>query len=105
VVPVHPTTIDPATGEFTPREVEREKFSNATLESRLNWSFPLFGRTSTLAAGIRAFAGRMHRQEGGPGTTGSDFDMTVTGPYEKDVNFYNTNLAGHIEQVVVSVSD
>ncbi|HXS23155.1 MAG TPA: TonB-dependent receptor [Gemmatimonadales bacterium] len=95
-----PDDVDPATGEFTPREVEREKFSNATIESRLNWSFPLFGRTSTLAAGIRAFAGRMHRQEGGPGTTGSDFDMTVTGPYEKDVNFYNTNLAGHIEQVV-----
>ena len=95
-----PDDIDPATGQFVPREVEREKFTNATLESRLNWTFPLFGRTGTFAAGIRAFAGRMHRQEGGQGTTGSDFDMTVIGPYEKDINFYNTNLAGHIEQVV-----
>ena len=95
-----PDAVDPATNEFVPREVEREKFTNATLESRLNWSFPLFGRTGTFAAGIRAFAGRMHRQEGGPGTPGSDFDMTITGPYEKDVTFYNTNLAGHIEQVV-----
>ena len=95
-----PDDIDPATGQFVPREVEREKFTNATLESRLNWTFPLFGRTGTFAAGVRAFAGRMHRQEGGQGTTGSDFDMTVTGPYEKDLNFYNTNLSGHIEQVV-----
>lgn len=95
-----PDDIDPATGQFVPREVEREKFTNATLESRLNWTFPLFGRTGTFAAGIRAFAGRMHRQEGGEGTTGSDFDMTVIAPYEKDINFYNTNLAGHIEQVV-----
>src|SRR5262249_24115240 len=59
-----PDDIDPATGQFVPREVEREKFTNATLESRLNWTFPLFGRTGTFAAGIRAFAGRMHRQEG-----------------------------------------
>src|SRR4030095_4146396 len=62
--------------------------------------FPLFGRTGTFAAGIRAFAGRMHRQEGGPGTPGADFDMTITGPHQKAVPFYNTNLAGHIEQVV-----
>ncbi|MGE5687469.1 MAG: TonB-dependent receptor domain-containing protein [Gemmatimonadota bacterium] len=94
-------SIDPATNAFVPREVEREKFTNATLESRLTWSFPLLGRTGTLAAGVRAFAGRMHRQAGGPGSTGSDFDLALYGgPYEKDVTFGNTNLAAHLEQVV-----
>jgi Fe(3+) dicitrate transport protein len=93
--------VDPATNQFVPREVEREKFTNATLESRLAWSFPLLGRTGTLAAGVRVFAGRMHRQEGGPGSTASDFDLTLYGgPYENDVTFYNTNLAGHLEQLV-----
>ncbi len=96
-----PDAVDPATDQFVPREVEREKFTNATLESRLSWSFPLLGRTGTFAAGVRAFAGRMHRQEGGPGSTGSDFDLTLYGgPYEKDVTFYNTNLSGHVEQLV-----
>lgn len=94
-------SIDPATNAFVPREVEREKFTNATLESRLSWSFPLLGRMGTLAAGVRAFAGRMHRQAGGPGSTGSDFDLALYGgSYEKDVTFDNTNLALHLEQVV-----
>ncbi len=94
-------SIDPATNAFVPREVEREKFTNATLESRLTWSFPLLGRMGTLAAGVRAFAGRMHRQEGGPGSTGSDFDLGLYGgAYEKDVTFGNTNLAAHLEQLV-----
>jgi Fe(3+) dicitrate transport protein len=96
-----PDSIDPATNEFVPREVEREKFSNVTLESRVTWSFPLLGRMGTLAAGVRAFAGRMHRQEGGPGSTGSDFDLALYGgPYEKDVTFGNTNVAAHVEQLV-----
>lgn len=96
-----PDSIDPATNAFVPREVEREKFTNATLESRLTWSFPLLGRTGTMAAGVRAFAGRMHRQAGGPGSTGSDFDLGLYGgPYEKDVTFGNTNLAAHVEQLV-----
>ena len=93
--------VDPATNQFVPREVEREKFTNATVESRLTWSFPLLGRPGTLAAGVRVFTGRMHRQEGGPGSTGSDFDLTLYGgSYEKDVTFYNTNVAGHVEQLV-----
>jgi Fe(3+) dicitrate transport protein len=93
--------VDPATNQFVPREVEREKFTNATLESRLAWSFPLLGRIGTLAAGLRLFTGRMHRQEGGPGSTASDFDLTLYGgPYENDVTFYNTNVAGHVEQLV-----
>jgi Fe(3+) dicitrate transport protein len=93
--------IDPATQSFVPREVEREKFTNLTAESRLAYSFPLLGRTGTLAAGIRAFTGRMHRQEGGPGSTGSDFDLALYGgPYEKDVSFYNTNVSAHVEQLV-----
>jgi Fe(3+) dicitrate transport protein len=94
-------SIDPATNEFIPREVEREKFTNATLESRLSWSFPLLSREGTLVAGVRAFAGRMHRQEGGPGSTGVDFDMGLYGgTYENDVTFGNTNLAVHLEQLV-----
>ncbi len=93
--------VDPATNQFVPREVEREKFTNATLESQLSWTFPLLGKSGTFAAGVRAFTGRMHRQEGGPGSTGSDFDLALYGgAYEKDVTFYNSNLSGHVEQLV-----
>jgi len=86
-------SIDPVTLTYIPREVEWEYFSNITDETRLRVSYPLFGKTSTLATGFRVFGGTMHRQEGGPGTTGSDFDMTVTGPYGTDVHFGSDNVA------------
>ena len=40
----------------------------------------------------------MHRQEGGPGSTGSDFNMNlVGGPYETDMKFGNFNGAAFAE--------
>ncbi len=96
-----PDVIDPSTSEFTPREVEREVFTNGTLESRLTYGYSLLGRQATLATGVRVFEGRMHRQEGGPGSTGSDFDMTLYGGnYENDIVFKNFNVAAYAEQAI-----
>jgi Fe(3+) dicitrate transport protein len=52
---------------------------------------------SALAAGLRYYRGKMKRQAGGPGTTGSDFDMTLAGPYEKDQDYTTANLAPFLE--------
>jgi len=93
--------IDPGTSDFVPREVEREVFTNGTIESRLTYEYSLFGRRAILATGVRAFEGRMHRQEGGPGSTGSDFNMTLDGgDYENDIVFKNFNLAVYAEQAI-----
>jgi Fe(3+) dicitrate transport protein len=97
--PAAPDTIDPATNAFVPREVEWEYFSNVMNETRLLKSYSLFGTTHTLATGVRAFAGRLHRQEGGVGTTGSDFNTSLVGPYETDVRFDNRNVAVFAENV------
>lgn len=96
-----PDVVDPGTSEFVPREVEREVFTNGTLESRLTYGYTLFGRQATLATGVRVFEGRMHRQAGGPGSTGSDFDMTLYGgDYENDIVFRNLNVAAYAEQAI-----
>jgi Fe(3+) dicitrate transport protein len=93
--------IDAGTSDFVPREVEREVFTNGTMESRLTYEYSLLGRRATLATGVRVFEGRMHRQEGGPGSTGSDFDMTLYGgDYENDIVFKNFNLAAYVEQAI-----
>ena len=90
--------IDPETNAFEPREVEWEYFANVTNETRLAHSYQLFGQSHTLATGFRVFGGDMHRQEGGPGTTGSDFDTRlVGGPYETDMKFGNFNAAAFAE--------
>jgi Fe(3+) dicitrate transport protein len=90
--------IDPATNEFSPREVEWEYFTNVTSETRLAHDYSVFGKSSTVATGVRLFGGELHRQEGGPGSTGSDFNMNlVGGPYETDMKFGNFNAAAFAE--------
>ena len=93
-------TIDAATMAYTPREVEREYFDNVTNETRLRTDYSLLGTRQTLATGFRVFAGTLHRQEGGTGTTGSDFDMTLVDPYETDMEFGTVNAAVFAENVV-----
>ena len=94
--------IDPATGEYVNREVEAEAFSNVTEELRLRTDYTLLGRTSTLAAGFRWFDGRMHRQGGGEGTTGSDFDLSIVpgAQYEYDIRFTTRNLAAWFQNAI-----
>jgi Fe(3+) dicitrate transport protein len=90
--------IDPETNEFEPREVEWEYFTNVTSETRLLHTYKAFGWTNSIATGVRLFGGELHRQEGGPGSTGSDFNMDlVGGPYETDMKFGNFNGAAFAE--------
>jgi Fe(3+) dicitrate transport protein len=90
--------IDPETNEFVPRELEWEHFTNITNETRLIHSYTLFGQSHAIATGFRIFGGDLHRQEGGPGSTGTDFDMRlVGGPYETDMKFGNVNGAAFAE--------
>ena len=94
--------IDPSTGEHVNREVEAEGFTNVTEELRLRTDYTLLGLPSTLAAGTRWFDGRMHRQGGGEGTTGSGFDLSLIpgAQYEYDINFTTRNLAAWFENAV-----
>ena len=93
---------DVATGEFEHREVEREGFSNVTEELRLRTDYTVAGLSSTMALGARWFDGRMHRQGGGEGTTGSDFDLSLIpdAAYEYDIRFGTRNLAAWFENTV-----
>lgn len=100
--PAAPDARDPATGDFVNREVQQEAFANVTEELRALTEHALFGHRSTLAAGMRWFDGRMHRQGGGEGTTGSTFDLSLVpgGGYEYDLRFTTRNLATWIEDAV-----
>ena len=95
-------SVDPATGEYVNREVEAEAFSNVTEELRLRTDYSVLGYSSTLAAGARWFDGKMHRQGGGEGTTGSDFDLSLVpgAQYEYDIRFATRNLAAWFDNAV-----
>ena len=91
--------IDPVTGTYVPREVENEDMRNITTEIRGSHSYSLLNQKSTLAGGFRQSYAWFNRQGGGEGTTGSDFDLSYTGNFEKSMNFTTTNFAPFVENI------
>jgi Fe(3+) dicitrate transport protein len=91
--------IDPATGQYVNREVENEKMHNTTTELRLLHRYRLGKMDNVLAGGVRYAYAWFKRQGGGEGTTGSDFDLSVMGQYEYDLDFTTTNIAPFVENI------
>jgi Fe(3+) dicitrate transport protein len=91
--------IDPSTGEYVNREVENEDMHNTTTEFRLLHKYKMGKMDNTLAGGVRYAYAWFKRQGGGEGTTRTDFDLSVTGPYEYDLDFTTTNIAPFIENI------
>ena len=93
-----PDSISSVTNTYVKREVQRESFRSLTNELRLLSNYKIAGITQTFAGGIRYFSGYMKRQGGGPGSTGSDFDLNLYGgTYQYDLDFTTTNLAAFFE--------
>jgi Fe(3+) dicitrate transport protein len=90
---------DPVTREYVNREVESEDMNNATTEVRLTHNYALGKMKNTLGGGIRYTYAWFKKQSGGEGTTGTDFDLSITGEYEKDIDFTTTNLAPFVENI------
>jgi len=94
-----PDSISTITLQYVNREVEREKMNSLTNEVRLLSNYKLAGMNNTLATGIRIFTGKFLRQEDGVGTTGSDFDLSITGPFGTQETFTTTNIAPFVENI------
>src|SRR6185437_661860 len=96
--PGTPDTIDRLTNSYIPREVEHEGFVSSTNELRFLTNYNIGSTNQTLAAGVRYFQGSMVRQESGPGSTGSDFDMNLYGgTWGNNLTFGTVNVAPFIE--------
>jgi Fe(3+) dicitrate transport protein len=90
--------IDPITNSYSNRESQHEGFASNTTEVRLLSHYKLGQMNNMLVAGGRFFYGKMKRQGGGVGTTGSDFDLSLVKPgYGYDLDFTTTNFAPFIE--------
>jgi len=91
-------SISAITGTYTPREVEKENFLSVTNELRMLTNYNIGPIKSTLAAGIRYFQGGMWREEEGPGSTGSNYDLNLYGgTWGDSLYFTTTNIAPFIE--------
>ncbi|MCX6199014.1 MAG: TonB-dependent receptor [Bacteroidetes bacterium] len=98
--PEEPDEIDPATGTYGNREVEKETFLSTTNELRVTANYRIKKTQNTIAGGARFYYGKMHRQGGGLGTTGSDFDLSLMDPrFEYDLSFTTINVAPFVENI------
>ncbi len=94
-------TINKATNQFNPRNVNADKYRNAGLEARLITDYNLFNVKQTLSAGLRLYKGTTYRYASdGKGTNGSDYDMTLSdGIWNRDIDFKTTNVAAFAENI------
>lgn len=92
-------TIAPATNQYVPREVESEGMHSIATEARFSTNYTLRKNKSTLAGGLRFTYAWFKREEGGEGTTGSDFDLSFTGDYENNIDFTTLNIAPFVENI------
>lgn len=92
-------SINLATGQYNSRTLQADRYRNLGLESRFLTDYSLAGMKNTLSAGLRLYTGTTFRQADGKGTTGSDYDMTVTGNYPRDIEFASANAAIFAENI------
>jgi Fe(3+) dicitrate transport protein len=92
-------TVDPATNQFVPREVESEDMHSIATEARFSTNYIVGKSKSTLAGGLRVAYAWFKREEGGEGSTGGDFDLSISGEYENNLDFTTLNIAPFVENI------
>jgi Fe(3+) dicitrate transport protein len=93
-------SINPATGEYNRREVLIDQYRNYGIESRLITGHRLASLENILSAGIRVYTGSTRRRSSANGSTGSDYDMSISGSFSRDIDFQSDNAAAFLENVI-----
>ena len=92
-------TINAATREYNNREVLIDNYRNYGLESRLITDYTLGKMKNTVSGGVRLYTGETHRRSSNRGTTGTDYDLTISGNYLRDITFDSRNAAAFVENI------
>ena len=90
--------IDPVTLTYAPRQVDIDNYNSYTSELRLFHEYDLLNSTSAFVAGVQLMRNDLHRRQQGKGTTGTDYDLTLTEPgFGRDLHFNTHNVAFFLE--------
>jgi Fe(3+) dicitrate transport protein len=94
-----PDSINATTLTYNSRVVNKDKYRNYGLESRLLTDYNLGKMKNTISGGIRLYTGTTSRRADGKGTTGIDYDVSIVGNYPRDVQFNSKNVAAFVENI------
>ncbi|WP_460472011.1 TonB-dependent receptor family protein [Emticicia fontis] len=85
--------IDPKTLQYVNRQVDMDHFHSYSVEARLLHSYNLGKVSSVLVTGVQLINNDLNRQQLGKGNTGSDFDLSKTGDWVRDMHLKTQNFA------------
>lgn len=97
--PVVADTVNTTMYSYNPRQVDRDYYSAFTTEARLLHQYKIGGVKSTITGGFRYSNEITKRKQKGTGTTGSDFDLSLTTPYATDLRLKTRNYAFFAENI------
>ncbi len=87
-------SINALTNQFNPRQVDIDKFNSYTNEMRVLKAYRLGKQMSHLTFGVQSMHNNLHRRQQGRGTSGSDYDLSLTNPtWGRDIHLKTTNTA------------
>lgn len=92
-------SINTTTLTYNNRVVNLDQYRNFGLESRIITDYHLGKMKNTFSGGLRLYTGTTTRQADGKGTTGTGYDVTVTGNYPRDIEFDSKNAAAFAENI------
>lgn len=92
-------SINASTLAYNNRVVNLDQYRNYALESRIITDYRLGKSKQTISGGIRLYTGTTTRQAEGKGTTGTGYDVSVAGPYPRDIRFQSRNIAAFAENI------
>ncbi|MBS4063825.1 MAG: TonB-dependent receptor [Chitinophagaceae bacterium] len=92
-------TINSLTGNYNSRTVSLDQYRNYGLESRILTSYSLGNRQHNVSAGIRLYTGSTSRQSDGAGSTGTNYDISISGKHPRDIVFKSNNIAAFAENI------
>ena len=95
-----PDVADPVTGQFASRQVDIDRYHSYNAEFRFLRPWRGGGLDHALSLGATASHNDTHRKQQGVGTTGNDYDLTISGGgFGRDVHYKTANGAVYIENL------
>ena len=86
------------------RQVDIDNFNSYTSEFRLKKLYSIGTISNILVGGLRYISNDLHRQQLGKGTISSDYDLSITGNFGRDLHFKTQNVAFFVENLVCLTS-
>jgi Fe(3+) dicitrate transport protein len=93
-------TIDSKTNHYKNRQVDIDNFHSYTFDVRLTRDYNIGKLKNTLATGVRYVNNDLHRRQLGKGTTGTDFDLSISGDFGRDLHSKTQNISVFVENLI-----